>query len=120
MNFLDQRQQLRARNAIDLVHRDDCRTPQRSHIDQHRTVPGMQSLARLDDCKHHFTLSQRAPGHLHHPLIHRFLCEVKAGRVDEQNLCVSIAANSQNAAARGLRPRRYDRDLLSDDSIDQR
>ncbi len=45
---------------------------------------------------------------------------VQAWRVDQHDLCIGAIYDSLNPVARGLRPRRHDRDFLAHESVYER
>ena len=111
-----------ARDAIDLVDRNDARTAlsARNSISTARS-PAFRWRARFDHGDHDFALGDGTARGLHHPLV-RAASSARAVRAcrSRSDLRVGVAADSENAPARGLRPWRDDRDLVPDHAIHQR
>jgi hypothetical protein len=59
-------------------------------------------------------------GFVHHLAAENVFRLVNAGRIDENDLRIVAVDDSLDAVARGLRPRRNDRNFLADQRVDER
>src|SRR5690348_1585072 len=75
---------------------------------------------RVGDEREHVNAFERLRDFVHHLAIEDAVRLVNSGCIDEHNLCINSIEDALNAIARGLRARRDDGDLATDERIYER
>src|SRR5690606_3515880 len=126
---VDERQEERLANLVDLVDAQDDRLPgppQPPHdgllylAEGPAHGLGRVTARRLDDEEDDVHLLDRAERLLHHVAVQPLPRAVDARRVEEGNLGVRQGEHAQDAVSRGLRLGRDDGDLLAEQAVEQR
>src|SRR5581483_11837657 len=119
LQLIDLRQQELARNAIDFVDDDDRRTFQSEDALQRIAIFRRELAPRLDHEGDHFALGEASMSRIEHPAIEQMLRLMETGRVDNDQLGIGIGADADDAATGGLRLGADDRDLMTDETVEQ-
>jgi hypothetical protein len=117
---LDDRQQRRFADEIDLVQRDHRR--RLTALDQFLHEPVARAGARRDihDEHDHVHFAQRVERRVHHPPVHPMHGLVDSRRVDEHQLRIGHVLDPENPVPRRLGLVGHDRQLLPDELVQQR
>ncbi len=117
---LDDRQQVRLADTIDLVQREHRWPVRLPHQIEHEPIARAGTLGDVDHQHDDVHLAQRVGGRLDHAPVHPVHRLVDARRVDEHDLPGSAVAHAHDPVTRGLRLVGDDRELLPRKSIEQR
>src|SRR6267142_513090 len=106
-------------HAIHLVERAEHGPAEGAQRRQHEIVGALRPGGVYDQADD-IDLLGGALGRLLHELVELAVADVQARRVDEDHLRVAAIADAGDTVARGLGPRRDDRELLAHEAVQQR
>ena len=116
----DHGQALLTWDAVDLVHGEEDGRVYLCKLCEDIAFACPHLLRHIHDEDDDIHAAQSSLRRLRHIAAKRILRLVDAGRIEEDDLCVLLRQNAEDAAARRLRLVAHDRDLLPDQRIDQR
>ena len=108
------RQQLRLRDAVDLVEEEDRGGGEVAQDLHQIVVTTTATLRGIDDHGHQIDIEHRLARRLHHATIHAVVRTVHPWRIDEDGLPAILGQDSADAMPRCLWLARHDRDLGAD------
>ncbi len=114
------RRDVRGLEAVDLVQRDDDRSPETENAPRDEAVARADVGPRVDDEQYRIDVVERRVDRLLHALGERIDRTLEAGKVDERQLVVGAVRDAEDPPARGVRDGRRDRDLLAAERVDKR
>ena len=120
LTAVDDRQQLRLPDQIDLVQDRDDRDLQRAQQAEEVLLAAARLLRHVEHHADDVHVAHRVERGVHHPHVHPVRRLVNARRVDEHDLPVRIVADTEDAVARGLRLVGDDGELRADEAVEQR